>query len=194
MGGYRETPVPSPWPEQEQGISLRNTLSPCCCRTSIVRWNYVAKNFAQVRSGEAVTHGGGGWGGGGTEGAGWGRPSRRSEGGAEGRSGYWARVQTGEGQQPSVPPSIQATAAPLSVQALGCIFYACFILGRLCVPVFTNMSQEPFSTRALVLSIMHATLPGPCGQGWLGRVVFEDPLFPLHPYSVSPPPPCTCPS
>ncbi|XP_049639396.1 sterol O-acyltransferase 2 [Suncus etruscus] len=45
-------------------------------------------------------------------------------------------------------------------QALGCIFYACFIMGRLCVPVFTNMSREPFSTRALVLSIMHATLPG----------------------------------
>ncbi|KAM8981102.1 sterol O-acyltransferase 2 [Sarcophilus harrisii] len=45
-------------------------------------------------------------------------------------------------------------------QALGCLFYACFILGRLCVPVFDNMSREPFSTRALVLSIMHATLPG----------------------------------
>ncbi|XP_029811738.1 sterol O-acyltransferase 2 isoform X4 [Suricata suricatta] len=45
-------------------------------------------------------------------------------------------------------------------QALGCILYACFILGRLCVPVFANMSREPFSTRALVLSIMHATLPG----------------------------------
>lgn len=40
------------------------------------------------------------------------------------------------------------------------MLYACFILGRLCVPVFANMSQEPFSTRALVLSIMHATLPG----------------------------------
>lgn len=90
----------------------------------------------------------------------------------------------GEGSSLWCPQSIQATAAPLPVQALGCIFYACFIVGRLCVPVFTNMSQEPFSTRALVLSIMHATLPGPCGQGWLGRVVFEDPLFPLHPYSV----------
>ncbi|XP_011374146.1 sterol O-acyltransferase 2 isoform X2 [Pteropus medius] len=45
-------------------------------------------------------------------------------------------------------------------QALGCILYACFILGRFCVPVFANMSQEPFSTRALVLSVMHATLPG----------------------------------
>ncbi|MBZ3872742.1 Sterol O-acyltransferase 2, partial [Sciurus carolinensis] len=45
-------------------------------------------------------------------------------------------------------------------QALGCVLYACFILGRLCVPVFANMSREPFSTRALLLSIMHATLPG----------------------------------
>ncbi|XP_045685988.1 sterol O-acyltransferase 2 isoform X1 [Phyllostomus hastatus] len=45
-------------------------------------------------------------------------------------------------------------------QALGCILYACFILGRLCVPVFANMSREPFSIRALVLSVMHATLPG----------------------------------
>ncbi|XP_074081938.1 sterol O-acyltransferase 2 isoform X2 [Macrotis lagotis] len=45
-------------------------------------------------------------------------------------------------------------------QALGCLFYACFILGRLCVPVFNNMSREPFSIRALVLSILHATLPG----------------------------------
>ncbi|XP_048658751.1 sterol O-acyltransferase 2 isoform X2 [Marmota marmota marmota] len=45
-------------------------------------------------------------------------------------------------------------------QALGCVLYACFILGRLCVPIFANMSREPFSTRALLLSIMHATLPG----------------------------------
>ncbi|XP_076966924.1 sterol O-acyltransferase 2 isoform X2 [Tamandua tetradactyla] len=45
-------------------------------------------------------------------------------------------------------------------QALGCVLYACFILGRLCVPAFANMSREPFSTRALLLSILHATLPG----------------------------------
>ncbi|XP_055474248.1 sterol O-acyltransferase 2 isoform X3 [Psammomys obesus] len=45
-------------------------------------------------------------------------------------------------------------------QALSCVLYACFILGRLCVPVFANMSQEPFSTRALVLSVLHATGPG----------------------------------
>lgn len=46
------------------------------------------------------------------------------------------------------------------LQALGCLLYACFILGRLCVPVFANMSREPFSTRALLLSILHATGPG----------------------------------
>ncbi|XP_045143153.1 sterol O-acyltransferase 2 [Echinops telfairi] len=45
-------------------------------------------------------------------------------------------------------------------QTLGCIFYACFILGRLCVPVFANMSREPISTRTLLLSVLHATLPG----------------------------------
>eukprot|EP00072_Mus_musculus_P045906 XP_006520950.1 PREDICTED: sterol O-acyltransferase 2 isoform X1 [Mus musculus] len=45
-------------------------------------------------------------------------------------------------------------------QVLGCLLYACFILGRLCVPVFANMSREPFSTRALLLSILHATGPG----------------------------------
>ncbi|MEJ1271200.1 sterol O-acyltransferase 2 [Cricetulus griseus] len=45
-------------------------------------------------------------------------------------------------------------------QALGCVLYACFILARLCVPVFANMSREPFSTRALLLSILHATGPG----------------------------------
>ncbi|XP_028636946.1 sterol O-acyltransferase 2 [Grammomys surdaster] len=45
-------------------------------------------------------------------------------------------------------------------RALGCLLYACFILGRLCVPVFANMSREPFSTRALLLSILHATGPG----------------------------------
>lgn len=45
-------------------------------------------------------------------------------------------------------------------QALCCVLYACFILCRFCVPVFANMSHEPFSARALVVSVMHATLPG----------------------------------
>ncbi|XP_032871587.1 sterol O-acyltransferase 2 isoform X1 [Amblyraja radiata] len=45
-------------------------------------------------------------------------------------------------------------------QALGCLFYLYFILVRLCIPVFTNMSKQPFSTKTLVLSIFNATLPG----------------------------------
>ncbi|XP_075772031.1 sterol O-acyltransferase 2 isoform X2 [Pelodiscus sinensis] len=43
---------------------------------------------------------------------------------------------------------------------LGCLFYIYFILERLCIPVFTNMSKQPFSTKALVLSVFNATLPG----------------------------------
>ncbi|XP_044851062.1 sterol O-acyltransferase 2 [Mauremys mutica] len=43
---------------------------------------------------------------------------------------------------------------------LGCLFYSYFILERLCIPVFTNMSKQPFSIKTLVLSIFNATLPG----------------------------------
>uniref|UniRef100_A0A674J028 O-acyltransferase n=1 Tax=Terrapene triunguis TaxID=2587831 RepID=A0A674J028_9SAUR len=45
-------------------------------------------------------------------------------------------------------------------QFLGCLFYSYFILERLCIPVFTNMSKQPFSIKTLVLSIFNATLPG----------------------------------
>ncbi|KAG7478258.1 hypothetical protein MATL_G00078050 [Megalops atlanticus] len=45
-------------------------------------------------------------------------------------------------------------------QILGCLFYGYFILVRLCVPVFMNESNQPFSTRTLVLALFHATLPG----------------------------------
>ncbi|XP_062893804.1 sterol O-acyltransferase 2-like isoform X3 [Mobula hypostoma] len=45
-------------------------------------------------------------------------------------------------------------------QVLGCLFYFYFILVRLCIPVFTNMSKQPFSTKTLVLSIFNSTLPG----------------------------------
>ncbi|XP_061471130.1 sterol O-acyltransferase 2 isoform X2 [Rhineura floridana] len=41
---------------------------------------------------------------------------------------------------------------------LGCVFYMYFIFERLCIPVFTNTSKQPF--RTLVLSIFNATLPG----------------------------------
>uniref|UniRef100_A0A4W5PFG6 O-acyltransferase n=1 Tax=Hucho hucho TaxID=62062 RepID=A0A4W5PFG6_9TELE len=43
---------------------------------------------------------------------------------------------------------------------LGCLFYGYFILVRLCIPVFMNDSNTPFSTRTLVLAMFHATLPG----------------------------------
>ncbi|XP_029450919.1 sterol O-acyltransferase 2 [Rhinatrema bivittatum] len=46
------------------------------------------------------------------------------------------------------------------VQLLGGIFYIYFILVTLCIPTFSNMSKQPFSAKALVLSIFHATLPG----------------------------------
>lgn len=76
----------------------------------------------------------------------------------------------------------------LCLQALGCLLYACFILGRLCVPVFANMSREPFSTRALLLSILHATGPGKhiimvakvCAPPW-GTLVRESVTLSLSP-------------
>lgn len=114
---------------------------------------------------------------------GWGGESlgRRSEG-REGRC--WARVQfQGEGAATSAPP-LKFRYLPLPLQALGCLLYACFIMGRLCVPVFANMSREPFSTRALVLSVMHATLPGmPTKAGLQEAVSWEslagNPSLPL---------------
>ncbi|XP_034955750.2 sterol O-acyltransferase 2 [Zootoca vivipara] len=45
-------------------------------------------------------------------------------------------------------------------KVLGCLFYGYFILERLCIPVFNNMSKQPFSIKTLVLSIFNATLPG----------------------------------
>lgn len=72
---------------------------------------------------------------------------------------------------------------PIPPQALGCVLYACFILGRLCIPVFANMSREPFSTRALVLSILHATLPGVPTQMGLGNAS----LFTFHQFQHLPP-------
>ncbi|XP_066468908.1 sterol O-acyltransferase 2-like [Tiliqua scincoides] len=45
-------------------------------------------------------------------------------------------------------------------QILGCVFYINFILERLCIPLFSNMSKQPFSLKTMVLSIFSATLPG----------------------------------
>ncbi|XP_071400670.1 sterol O-acyltransferase 2 [Centroberyx affinis] len=43
---------------------------------------------------------------------------------------------------------------------LGCLFYAYFILVRLCVPIFRNETNQPFSKRTMVLALFHSTLPG----------------------------------
>ncbi|XP_056157629.1 sterol O-acyltransferase 2 [Lampris incognitus] len=56
---------------------------------------------------------------------------------------------------------------------LGCLFYGYFILVRLCVPVFRNAANQPFSGRTLVLALFHSTLPDgmPGGMGvWWGIV------------------------
>ncbi|XP_061793749.1 sterol O-acyltransferase 2 isoform X1 [Nerophis lumbriciformis] len=42
----------------------------------------------------------------------------------------------------------------------GCLFYGYFILVRLCVPVFTSDTNQPFSKRAMVLTVFHSILPG----------------------------------
>ncbi|XP_062975667.1 sterol O-acyltransferase 2 isoform X2 [Elgaria multicarinata webbii] len=43
---------------------------------------------------------------------------------------------------------------------LGCVFYLHLIMVHHCVPVFTNLSKQPFTVKTLVLSIFNATLPG----------------------------------
>ncbi|CAI9558637.1 unnamed protein product [Staurois parvus] len=43
---------------------------------------------------------------------------------------------------------------------LGCMYFICYVMATLCIPVFTNMSKQPFSVKTLVLSIFQATLPG----------------------------------
>lgn len=91
---------------------------------------------------------------------------------SEGREGrYWTRVQFQSEGAATSAPALQFRCPPLPLQALGCLLYACFIMGRLCVPVFANMSREPFSTRALVLSVMHATLPGMPTKAGLQKAV-----------------------
>lgn len=42
----------------------------------------------------------------------------------------------------------------------GCLFYAYFILVRLCVPVFRPESNQTFSTKSMVLAVFHYILPG----------------------------------
>ncbi|KAM5180158.1 sterol O-acyltransferase 2 isoform 2-T2 [Mantella aurantiaca] len=45
-------------------------------------------------------------------------------------------------------------------QFFGCLSFIYYLMVTLCIPVFANMSKQPFSIKTLVLSIFHATLPG----------------------------------
>ncbi|KAL1272245.1 hypothetical protein QQF64_028107 [Cirrhinus molitorella] len=46
------------------------------------------------------------------------------------------------------------------MKILASLFYLYFILVRLCIPVFRNKSNQPFSTRTLILAVFHAAFPG----------------------------------
>ncbi|XP_067314829.1 sterol O-acyltransferase 2 isoform X2 [Pseudorasbora parva] len=46
------------------------------------------------------------------------------------------------------------------LKILASLFYLYFILVRLCIPVFRNKSNQPFSTRTLILALFHAAFPG----------------------------------
>ncbi|XP_016107353.1 sterol O-acyltransferase 2 isoform X1 [Sinocyclocheilus grahami] len=46
------------------------------------------------------------------------------------------------------------------LKILASLFYLYFILVRLCIPVFTNKSNQPFSTRTFILALFHAAFPG----------------------------------
>ncbi|XP_006754568.1 PREDICTED: sterol O-acyltransferase 1 isoform X1 [Myotis davidii] len=48
-------------------------------------------------------------------------------------------------------------------QVFGCLFYMYYAFERLCVPLFRNIKQEPFSARVLVLCIFNSILPGVLG-------------------------------
>ncbi|XP_066440319.1 sterol O-acyltransferase 2-like [Eleutherodactylus coqui] len=45
-------------------------------------------------------------------------------------------------------------------QFLGCLLLINFVMVTLCLPLFKNMSKQPFNTKTLVLSIFHSILPG----------------------------------
>ncbi|XP_006003185.2 sterol O-acyltransferase 1 [Latimeria chalumnae] len=63
-------------------------------------------------------------------------------------------------QYPRNPTIRWSYVATKFVQVLGCLFYAYYVFVRLCIPVFRNISQEPFNLRVLVLCIFNSILPG----------------------------------
>ncbi|XP_073708723.1 sterol O-acyltransferase 2 [Garra rufa] len=46
------------------------------------------------------------------------------------------------------------------LKILASLFYLYFILVRLCIPVFRNKSNQPFSSRTFILALFHAAFPG----------------------------------
>lgn len=109
---------------------------------------------------------------------------------------WWLRSRGGR-EGGSSPCQSRVSSCP---QALACVLYACFILGRLCVPVFANMSREPFSTRALLRSVLHATGPGKTASWWGKAVHFPGERLPgqaslcqsVNPLHTCPPTPRPC--
>lgn len=48
----------------------------------------------------------------------------------------------------------------LSLQVLGCLFYAYYVFVRLCIPQFHNISMQLFDLRVMVLCVFNSILPG----------------------------------
>ncbi|XP_072504626.1 sterol O-acyltransferase 1 [Notamacropus eugenii] len=61
---------------------------------------------------------------------------------------------------PRTPTIRWSYVATQFAQVFGCMFYAYYIFERLCIPLFRNIKQEPFSVRVLVLCIFNSILPG----------------------------------
>lgn len=70
------------------------------------------------------------------------------------------RLAPTEAALPSLPFSVVFPFSLLLLQIFGCLFYAYFILVRLCVPVFRPESNQTFSTKSMVLAVFHYILPG----------------------------------
>ncbi|XP_006887791.1 PREDICTED: sterol O-acyltransferase 1-like [Elephantulus edwardii] len=61
---------------------------------------------------------------------------------------------------PRTPTVRWGYVATQFLQTFGSFFYVYYIFERLCVPLFRNIKQEPFSARVLVLCVFNSILPG----------------------------------
>ncbi|XP_058130788.1 sterol O-acyltransferase 1-like [Dasypus novemcinctus] len=61
---------------------------------------------------------------------------------------------------PRTPTVRWSYVATQFAQFFACIFYLYYIFERLCIPLFRNIKQEPFSARVLVLCFFNSILPG----------------------------------